>query len=203
MLVVKDLISKTPRRLAWILIVGSALGLLASFVLTMEKMALLENPAHRLSCSLNPVLSCGPIIASPESTAFGFPNPFLGLAGFSVVMTVGVALLAGASFKRWFWRGLQAGTIFGILFVHWLIFQSLYEIGALCLYCMLVWSITAPIFWYTTLHNLKEGHLPTPKPLKGIVAFSQRHHLDILISWYVLVVALIIIRFWYYWKTLI
>ena len=28
------------------------------------------------------------------------------------------------------------------MFVHWLIFQSLYRIGALCPYCMVVWAVT-------------------------------------------------------------
>jgi uncharacterized membrane protein len=50
-------------------------------------------------------------------------------------------LLAGASFKRWFWRGLEIGTIFGLGFVHWLIFQALYRINALCPYCMVVWVL--------------------------------------------------------------
>ncbi|PRC62285.1 hypothetical protein C6A85_03910, partial [Mycobacterium sp. ITM-2017-0098] len=30
-------------------------------------------------------------------------------------------------------------------FVHWLIFQSLYRIGALCPYCMVVWAVTIPL----------------------------------------------------------
>ena len=187
----------------WILTIGASIGLLAAFVLTLEKIALLKDPGHHLSCSLNPVLSCGSIIGSPEASAFGFPNTLVGLAGFAVVVTIGIGILAGASYKRWFWRGLQAGTIFGILFVHWLASESLYEIGALCIYCMIVWSITWPIFWYTTLYNLRHGHIPTPKKLKGVVAFAQRHHADILVAWYVLIIGLILQNFWYYWSTLI
>jgi hypothetical protein len=140
---------------------------------------------------------------SDQASAFGFPNPILGLVGFSVVLTVGMALLAGAQFKRWFWRGLQLGTIFGIAFCGWLFYQSLYSIGALCIYCMVVWSITWPIFWYTSLYNLREKHIPTPKAFRGIINFMQKHHADILVSGYVLVILLIIENFWYYWKTLI
>ncbi len=187
----------------WILTIGASIGLLAAFVLTLEKIALLKDPAHRLSCSLNPVLSCGSIIGSPEASAFGFPNTLMGLASFAVVITIGVGILAGASYKRWFWRGLQSGAVLGILFVHWLAFESLYEIGALCIYCMVVWSITWPIFWYTTLYNLRHGHIPTPTRLKPVVAFAQRHHADILVAWYVLIFALILENFWYYWSTII
>ncbi len=186
-----------------ILVGGSVVGLVASFILTLEKLALLKDPSHQLSCSLNPVLSCGNIILSPQASAFGFPNPWIGLFGFGVVITVGMALLAKAKFERWFWLGLQAGATFGFAFVHWLIYESLYEIGALCIYCMFVWSITAPIFWYTTLINLNSGRIKTPKALKKAVAFANQHHLDILVAWYVLVIALILKRFWDYWSTLI
>ena len=200
----KSLKTRTlEQNLPWILAGGASIGLLAAFVLTMEKIALLQDPGHQLSCSINPVISCGSIILSDQASAFGFPNPFIGIAAFAALITIGVAMLAGATFKRWFWRGLQLGTIFGILFVSWLIWQSLYDIGALCLYCMAVWTITWPIFWYTTLYNLRKKHIPTPKKLKAAVAFAQRHHADILIAWYVLVIALIIENFWYYWSTLI
>lgn len=192
-----------PQNMSWILAGGASIGLLAAFVLTLEKIALLKDPAHQLSCSINPVLSCGSIIASPEASAFGFPNPFIGLIGFAVVITIGVGMMAGATYKRWFWRGLQLGTILGIVFVHWLIYQSLYDIGALCLYCMIVWSVTWPIFWYTTLYNLREGNIPTPKSCRKIVSFAQKHHADILVAWYVLIIALILENFWYYWSTLI
>ena len=32
-----------------------------------------------------------------------------------------------------------------MVFIHWLIFQSLYRIGALCPYCMVVWAVTIPL----------------------------------------------------------
>ncbi len=191
------------RILPWIYVIGGAICLLAAFVLSMEKMELLKNPDYSPSCNLNPVLSCGSIIRTPQASAFGFPNPFIGLIGFSVVITTGMAMFAGATFKRWYWRGMQIGTLFGILFVHWLIFESLYDIGALCMYCIVVWSIVWPIFWYTTLYNLQEGHIPSPKKLSSIVVFLQKHHLDILIAWYVIIFIMIVQNFWYYWQTLI
>jgi len=200
----KSLRTRTlEQNLPWILAVGASIGLLAAFVLTLEKISLLQDPSYQLSCSINPVLSCGSIILSDQASAFGFPNPFIGIGAFAVLVTIGVAMLAGARFKRWFWVGLELGTIFGIVFVHWLIWESLYDIGALCLYCMLVWAVTWPMFWYTTLYNLRKKNLPTPKLLRGVGAFAQRHHADILIAWYVLIIALILENFWYYWSTLI
>lgn len=187
----------------YILIVGGLLGLFASFSLTMEKLAILKNPNAQLACNLNPILSCGSVISTNQATAFGFPNPYIGLAAFSVLITVGVGLLAGAKYKKWFWQALNIGALLGLIFVHWLIYQSVFNIMALCIFCMLVWSITWPIFWYTTLHNLRNGNITVPKQFKKATNFIQQHNIDILIAWYVLIIILILQRFWYYWSSLI
>jgi|SRR5690606_2482991 len=196
----KQTLEKT---LPYILIVGGILGLFAAATLTIEKIAVLEDPSHKLSCSINPVLSCGSVMLSKQASAFQFPNPLIGIAAFAVVITIGAGLLAGAKYKRWFWLGLQAGTIFGVGFIHWLIYHSLYSIGALCLYCMIVWVVVMPIFWYTLLYNLRQKYIKTPANLKAVIAFVQRHHGDILLSWYLIIIALIIHNFWYYWSTLL
>jgi uncharacterized membrane protein len=201
--VVKQNKSKFDRFLPWLLVIGGFLGLIAAFVLTMEKFTLLQNPAYQPSCNLNPVLSCGSVIRTPQASAFGFPNPIIGLVSYGVVITVGMALLAGAIFKRWFWIGLQLGTLFGVSFVHWLAFQSIYRINALCVYCMVVWTVTIPMFWYTLLYNLRHGHIKTPLSLEKVVTFAQKHHLDILVTWYLLFILAILTHFWYYWQTLI
>lgn len=170
--------------------------------LSIEKVQLLRNPDFQPICNLNPVFSCSSVITSPQAEAFGFPNPFIGLFGFAFVATVGLALLAGARFKRWFWVIVQLGLLFAVSFVHWLIFEAVYDIGALCLYCMVVWTVTIPMFWYTLLYNLREKNIRTPKSLKGITAFAQKHHGDILLAWFLIITALILKRFWYYWSTL-
>ena len=68
---------------------------------------------------------------------------------------------------------------------------------------MVLWAFTIPIFWYTTLYNFRAGHLKTPKKFTGVVAFAQRHHVDILVLWFLIIIALILKRFWYYWHSLI
>lgn len=186
-----------------LLIIGGIIGLLASFMITIDKIELLKNPTFQSPCNINPVISCGSIMKSSQAEVFGFANPLLGLIGFSVVITIGMALLSGAKFKRWFWLGLEGGAILGLIFVHWLISQSLYIIGALCPYCMIVWTVTIPIFFYTTLYNLHEGYIKLPKALRRVGEILQKYHATILFVWYALIVVAILIRFWYYWRTLI
>ena len=191
------------RRLAWLLAAAGLVGFAASFTLLVEKVALLEDPSYVPSCSINPILSCGSIMRTDQAEAFGFPNPILGVAGFAVVTTIGMALLAGASFRRWFWLGLQAGTTFGVVFVHWLIFESLYRIDALCPYCMVVWVVIIPLFWYTTLHNLRTANLPAPAAFRPLIRAATTYHGVVLTGWYLIITAAITQRFWDYWVTLI
>lgn len=187
----------------YVLIICGVIGLFAAFTLTMEKFEYLKNPNHIASCDINPVLSCGTVTATKQAAVFSFPNPFIGLMAFSAVITVGISIFAGAKYKKWFWLGLQAGTIFGISFVVWLMYQSIYNINALCLYCMLTWAIMIPLFWYTTLYNLQEGNIKTPKNLVKLISYITKHHFDFLITFYLIVIALILNHFWYYWSTLI
>lgn len=120
------------KALPYILIVAGIIGLLAAFTLTLDKMRTLESAGYRPGCDLNPILSCGSVMKSAQGSAFGFPNPWLGLPGFAVLVTIGMSLLAGAKFKRWFWLGLQTGLVLGVGFVHWLIYESIYTIHSLC-----------------------------------------------------------------------
>lgn len=157
----------TPRGPAWLLVLTGAAGVLASWVITLDKFLLLEDPDFKPACSLNPVVSCGSVMQSEQAEAFGFPNPMLGLAAYVVVVCVGVGLLAGARYRGWFWLGLNAGTLFGVGFCSWLMVQSLYEINALCLWCCLAWTATLLMFWAITAHNVRTRTLPAPGPVRG------------------------------------
>ncbi|WP_416905164.1 vitamin K epoxide reductase family protein [Micromonospora echinospora] len=198
-----DLTPSSPlsdRLVGWVLTIGGLVGALAAFVLTVEKMALLKDPAYVPTCSINPILSCGSIMTTDQAEVFGFPNPLIGLATFPVVAATGAAVLARVRLPRWWWLALQAGTVFGVGFVHWLFFQSLYRIGALCPYCMVVWVAMILLFTYTTLHNLDRGHLPAPR---GLTNALVRVHSAVPTGWLLILTVLIGVQFWSYWRTLV
>ncbi len=180
--------------------VAGIVGTYCALILSEDKLKLLENPNTHLNCSLNPVLACGTVIHSGQATAFGFPNPFLGLAGYAAVVTIGVAILAGAKFKRWFWLAVEAGLLLATIFLAWLLFQSLYDIHALCPYCLGVDAVTIPLLWYVTLYNIDQRHirLPAGKAQK-IYGWIRQHHLDLLVLFFVLIIAWILKHFWYYY----
>ena len=191
--------TKLQKYFPWLLVGGGLIGLVAAFVLTLEKIEVLKNPNYTPSCDINPIIACGSVINTPQASAFGFPNPLIGIFGFAAVIVVGVSLLAGMQIvKNWYWRIFLAGTIFGVGFIHWLAFQSVYKIGALCPYCMVVWGVTMPIFWYTVLWSLREGYISLPKGWGKVGDFMQQNHLGLLLAWYLTIIGLILNRFWYF-----
>ncbi|MBQ0999221.1 vitamin K epoxide reductase family protein [Streptomyces nigra] len=161
--------ARGSRPFALLLVLCGAAGLLASWVITLDKFKLLEDPDFVPGCSLNPVLSCGSVMESDQAEVFGFPNPMLGLVTYGIVVCVGVSLLAGAAFPRWYWLAFEAGCLFGIGFVSWLQFESLYRINALCLWCCLAWIATITLFWYVTSFVVRAGLLPAPAAVRSFL----------------------------------
>ncbi|WP_082523389.1 vitamin K epoxide reductase family protein [Geodermatophilus sp. Leaf369] len=188
------------RRLGAGLILAGALGLLAAFVLAVEKYRLLTDSAYVPTCSINPVLSCGSVMTSPQAEAFGFPNPLLGLIGFSVVLVVGAALAGGAVLPVWFWAGLQVGVSAAVVFVHWLIAASLYRIGALCPYCMVVWVVVIALFVAVTARNLTAVTRRQPGPAATAAGVLHRRQGVIVTTWLLVIATLITVRFWTFWS---
>lgn len=150
-------LSRRPWILAIFLIVAGAIGWFAAFELTVSKFQLLENPETDLACDFSVLVQCGKNLEFWQGRVFGFPNPLIGLGGFVAPISVGVGLLAGASYARWFWIAFNVGLAGALAFVIWLISQSIYELGTLCPWCMVVWTVTIPLFWTITARNLALG----------------------------------------------
>ncbi|MCX4819038.1 vitamin K epoxide reductase family protein [Streptomyces sp. NBC_01142] len=186
------------RAFAWLLVVTGAAGLLAAWVITIDKIKLAEDPTFKPGCSLNPIVSCGNIMTSDQASAFGFPNPMLGLVTYAMVIAIGVGVLAGARYRRWFWLGLNAGTFFGVGFCTWLQYQSLYNINSLCLWCCLAWVATIVMFCYVTLHNIEHRIIKVPEGLRnGLLEF----HWMPPVLWTGTIGMLILTRWWDFWTS--
>ncbi|MCU1580065.1 MAG: vitamin epoxide reductase family protein [Rhodoglobus sp.] len=146
---------RRPVSLAIVLIVAGAIGWYAAFSLTLDKLAVLANPQADLDCNFSVIVQCGVNLGSWQGSLLGFPNPILGLGGFVAPIAVGVALLAGAAFARWFWIAFNVGVAGALAFCIWLMYQSIFNLGTLCPWCMLVWAVTIPLFWTLTLSNAR------------------------------------------------
>ncbi|KRE80214.1 vitamin K epoxide reductase family protein [Arthrobacter sp. Soil763] len=160
------------RPFAWLLLVTGVVGWLASGSLVLEKLEVLKDPSHVTVCDVNPWISCGQVMQTWQSSVFGFPNMFIGIVAFAVIITTAMGILAGATFARWYWIGLQAGATLGFAFVVWLWSQALYSIHILCPFCMVVWAAMIPLFVWVTARNAVHGVLPLPAAAARVLADS-------------------------------
>jgi uncharacterized membrane protein len=164
--------------------IAGAIGLAAASVLTIDKFTLLQNKIDgvetALSCDVSAFVTCGGVMDSAQAEVFGFPNSIIGIIGFSVVTALGVILWTGGGFGRLVWGGLQAGVLFGIGFVTWLQFQSIYRLDLLCPYCMVVWAVMIPLFVYVTACNLRGI-----APQSPVTRFLSNWSMLIVALWYI------------------
>ncbi len=178
----------------------SAIGISAAVILSIEKIELLLEPGRVASCSISPIVACSPVISSDQASALGFPNSFIGIFGFTAVFTASATLLAGAYklSKNW-WRTLLSGITIGAIFCVWLFYEGVFNIGKLCLYCLLVWLVTFALLWLVTAYCIKNKYIDFGKNLNNILS----HKVELIAGTYTLIFILIIYRWSDYWFSLI
>jgi uncharacterized membrane protein len=202
--------SKTARKgltlsqtLPYILMIAGVIGLLASFVLTYDKIQVLKNIGYDPPCNINPIFSCGSVMKTEQANLLGVPNTLFGIVGFTALTTVGFLFATGSLLGKRMWQMVQVVATIGVIFMHYLFFQGVYRINAICPWCFVVWMITIPVFWYITLYNLRERNIVLPGKLKKIEPFIQKNHGNILLVWYLIIFGILLEHFWYYWSTLL
>lgn len=177
----------------WVILICGILGMAASAALSIERIELLANPEFNPSCNFSPILSCGSVMVTDQAAFFGFPNPLLGLPAFAVILTTAVLSIGRVQLPRWYWIGQTLGLGLGWIFINYLAFQSIYRIGALCPYCMVVWTVTPIIFVLSLSRSLGDG--PRSQTLRDASWI-------LLGTWYLIVVFAAGQRFWDYWSSL-
>ena len=182
------------------LIIFGVIGWIASFGLTLERIKVAGDPSAITACDISPFISCKSVMLSEQAALFGFPNPLIGLAAFFAPVVVGFAILAGAKFASWFWKMFLVGHVLAMAFVFWLFSQSVYVIGSLCIYCMVAWTATIPLFWSIFGYAGKEGHLGQRFVRAGTFVYEWAWVLTIMT--YLSLIILILIQFWEFWPAL-
>jgi len=179
------------------MLVSACLSLLASFVLSVDALALAKDPHANLACNINARISCGTVGISWQAHLLGFPNAFLGLLAEPVVITIAVASLAKVRFPRGFMLAAQVIYTIGVVFAYWLFFQALFVIGALCPWCLLVTLSTTLVFASLTHVNLRDNNLFLSPRAHEAARAALRMGVDIafVTVWLVAVVGLV---FWKY-----
>lgn len=157
---------RSPRDITtalWMLITG-IIGSMGSYLLMYERVLLWQNPDHITACNLNIWISCGEVMQSWQASTFGFPNIFIGIVGFPLVIFAALTVFTAgrriADSRAW-WLVMQAGATFAFAMTLWLWYSAVYMIGVLCPYCMIVWVGAVFLFFSVTARNITHGAFGT------------------------------------------
>jgi uncharacterized membrane protein len=142
-----------------VMCIGAIMGLLASFVLSTEAITLAKNSSTVLPCDINSALSCGAVGRHPSASVFGFPNAFIGMISFSVLLAVAVAGLMGTKLPKLYMYLAWLGAVGGGIFAVWMFMVSYMVIGVLCPWCLTTDVATLLILWSLTRYNIRENNL--------------------------------------------
>ena len=182
-----------------VLLLGGLVGWLAALELQVGKEFLLANPGESLACDVNPFISCGDVMMTWQSSALGIPNMAIGLGGFAIMGVAGALMLSGTALPTWFRWARLGGMTFAFGYVHFLAISAIFVIRALCPWCMVVWAVTAPMFFATLARTVEHGDLRLPAPLAGLL----RRWVLLSAAWYLLVIVVIAIVFLDQWLVML
>ncbi len=158
------------RRTSLEMIISGSIGLVTSFVLSIEAWQLAADSSARFGCDISSVLSCSTVAQTWQARILGFPNAFLGIFFEAVVLAIAVAIFAGVKFPRWYMLGTNLLYTIALFFAFWLFGQSYFIIQVLCPWCLLITLTTTLVFGGITRINVRDGVIPVPEGLRRLVA---------------------------------
>ena len=158
------------RRTSLEMIISGLIGLVTSFVLSIEAWQLAADSSTRFGCDISSVLSCSTVAQTWQARILGFPNAFLGIFFEAVVLAISVAIFSGVKFPRWYMQGTNLLYTIALFFAFWLFGQSYFIIQVLCPWCLLITLTTTLVFGGITRINVRDGVIPVPEGLRRLVA---------------------------------
>jgi uncharacterized membrane protein len=175
----------------------SATGIYSALTLSVEKLRVTENANTVLSCNINDALNCVSVMNSWQASLLGFPNTYIGLIGYGITFLLGFLLLSGHSFKKIILQLAFLGSFFAFFFSYWLMWQSTYIIGSLCIYCIISCISSTNIFFGILILSLKENIFNfSNNLLQNTNTFIDKGYYWIIFAiWYLFVIGLIFVEY--------
>lgn len=129
---------KNPNQIKfyWMMVIGAAIGLVASFIQTLDKITLLKDSETALACNINSAVSCSTVLNSDQASVLGPPNSLISTVIFCFLLAVGLVALTHGVISKRMRLFAQFLAIFTLGFGMWFLCQSIFVIQSLCIYCI-------------------------------------------------------------------
>lgn len=183
-------------KLWWVLSAASAVGLLASFIQTIERIDYARNPKIPLTCDVNTIFSCSNVFDAWQSSVFGFSNSLMCIVFFTLSLGVGLAGATGSQLARNLRYVLHFFAVFFLGFGAWYLWQSTYKIGYICIFCIACYGavIAMNATWLRLNADNLFAHPKAYKRWQRIKAGGT--DLFMWALWAIAISAMIIFHFW-------
>lgn len=126
--------------------IASLISFIVALVIVYEKVGQLLDSSHSLTCSVNSLVTCAPVMAAWQSSLLGIPNPIYGIVCFAILCIIAFFAIF-IKLPKWVWLCTLIGVTSGFVLVVWFVIQSLFVIVAVCIYCTTIWFMMIVIFW--------------------------------------------------------
>lgn len=134
-----DVTAPPPRTWFGVVVAAALVGMAATIIQIVERVALAQNADATLLCDINGTFSCGNVLTSWQSSVFGpIPNSAIGLSVFALTLGVSGAGLLGSMLSKAAWGVATFFAGFMAAFTVWFLAQTAFVIGAVCLYCLVI-----------------------------------------------------------------
>ncbi|MEI7689594.1 MAG: vitamin K epoxide reductase family protein [Candidatus Saccharibacteria bacterium] len=178
-----------------IITLAGIVGFAASFWQMLEKIAILKAPTAPLICDINSIFSCSNVLNVWQSSVFGFPNALMCIIFFVIMMTIGIVGLTGGTVAKNLRLVAQAMTLFFVGFGFWYLWQGIFVIGSLCIFCLFCYSAVLAISFAWL--RLNHSELPISKSARKFIdkTIADGSDLFIWLSIALIIIAEMVIQF--------
>jgi len=170
-----------------VITIAAAIGFIASFLQMLEKLTLLKNAHAVLACNLNSTFNCTNILNAHQSSVFGFPNSMLCMSFFMFTFSAGLIGWMGGQIATKLRLVYEFFAVFFVCFGFWYFWQSIFNVGSICIYCLFCYGGVLAInsAWF----RLNYKDLPVNKPTRKVFDWAINNGADIL--FWILIAAVI------------
>lgn len=191
------------KKYAFFLLLSGVIGLVASFILTLDKIKLLENPQFAPACSLNPIITCSAAMSSAQATTLGIPNSMMGIVIYTVLIVISGSIIIGVYYSRRIMGIMTYIAIAGFVFTNYLILQSVLVLHVICPWCFTIW-ISVPIILLSAFKLYEQRcQKKDMTQLDRTTSLITKHALLIIGIWYLCLFFLLAFVFREYWVTIL
>ncbi|MEZ7898880.1 MAG: vitamin K epoxide reductase family protein [Flaviflexus sp.] len=180
--------ARGAREFAIVMIIAGVLGLVASVELLLSELALRADPAASLYCDVNALLACSTFLTSWEGSLLGFPNSYVGIAGFAALIGLGIYLLIKKSLPRVMWIIVGIAAVVSFMALLWFQYTSFIVARTICPWCLVIWSALIPFI----TQSAGQVHAN----LSGKESAIWRYRWAIIAVWYAIVIVFALVYFW-------